>query len=299
MPKKQITTLSLIGRGQWGSNYISTIRTLPDCRLPDEYIKTRDYAELFQHPEIQGVIIATPTITHFAIARECLMRNHNLLIEKPITKTLSEALTLQSIHQDHPHTIVMVGHLLLYDPAYLELKKLLRMVGIIKNLSFTGLKSPVRRDMTPLEDWLPHPTYLFIDLLGREPKEVATKQTGDDTFHVDFHFDNNISGNVDIGWTWPERKREFVVSGTEGLLMLDSNKQKGVLSFEGRTSQKQQWEISADQSTLALEVSEFLKCITTGKKSKTGVVQGIQVMKIIECAKQSLVFDSKYVKITK
>ena len=295
--KRAITTLALIGKGQWGKNYITTIHMLAHCQLPDEYIKTRDYPELFQHPEIQGIIIATPTIIHFEIAKECLLRSYNILIEKPVTKTLQEALELQNIHQEHPR-IVMVGHVLLYGAGYKELKKRLAIVGKIKNLHFTGLKSPVRDDMTPLEDWLPHPTYLFIDLLGKEPKEIAAKQTGDDTFHVELRFDENVLGTIDIGWTWPERKRELVVNGTDGLLMLDSNKQAKTLSFEGRTLQKQQWEISAAQSALALEVLEFVDCITTGKNPKTGLEQGVEIMRIVEQAKQSLTQNGKYVTIT-
>lgn len=297
MNKERPITLALIGRGQWGQNYITTINALTNCQLPEEYIKTRDYMELFQHTDIQGIIIATPTSTHFDIAKECLMRNYNVLIEKPITKTLQEALGLQQITLDHSQVVVLVGHVLLYDQAYSELKHRFGMVGEIQSLRFVGLKSPIREDMIPLEDWLPHPIYLFIDLLGKEPQGIAAKQTGVDTFHVDLRFDGNILGSVDIGWTRPERKRELTLGGTRGVLTLNTSTDPKTLSFADGISHKQ-WNFSPHQSALALEVLEFVQCIAKDKKPKTGLAQGIEVMNIIEHAKQSLALGGKYVRIT-
>lgn len=289
--KENIVTLALIGKGAWGSNYITTINSLDCCQLPPEYIKTRDYPELFEHPNIGGIIIATPTSTHFTIANECILAGYNVLIEKPVTKTLDEALELGRILQEH-QSIVMVGHLLLYNPGYIELKKHLPVVGSITHLYFSGLKSPIRTDATPIEDWLPHPLYLFVDLIGQEPIEISAKQVSKDIFHVDVKFPNEIPASIDIGWTWPEKKRELIVRGTKGTLTLDSDQQVKTLILKGVNGQDQKFEIPTSHSPLALEVLEFVECIKTGRKPKTGLDQGIAVMRIIEQANESLNFSA-------
>ncbi|MDF2513561.1 MAG: oxidoreductase domain protein [Herbinix sp.] len=41
--------------------------------------------------EVEGVYIATPTSTHYAIAKECILQGKHVLIEKPFTETKAEA----------------------------------------------------------------------------------------------------------------------------------------------------------------------------------------------------------------
>ncbi len=72
--------LALIGNGKWGQNYVNTIRRLQQVDLPQKYIKTRSYPDLLTKSDIDGVIIASPTNTHFEIAMEFLSKGFNLLI---------------------------------------------------------------------------------------------------------------------------------------------------------------------------------------------------------------------------
>ena len=55
------------------------------------------YKEILLDKEIELVIIATNSITHFKLASDALMSSKNIVLEKPITKTISEAKELKSI----------------------------------------------------------------------------------------------------------------------------------------------------------------------------------------------------------
>src|SRR3989344_6498148 len=121
-------TLSLIGAGKWGKNYINTIHSLSFCELPDSYIKTKNYKELLNFNNIDGVIIATPASTHFQIAKAFLEKGFNVLIEKPLTTSYKAALKLYRIAEKTKST-VMVGHIFLYNPAFLKVKELIKSIG--------------------------------------------------------------------------------------------------------------------------------------------------------------------------
>lgn len=278
------TILGLIGRGKWGQNYIKTIRELSSCELPESNIRTRDYPELFDKDDIDGVIIASPTDTHFEIARDLLIKNFNLLIEKPITKTYQQALDLQKLNKEHKVTVV-AGHIQIYDPAYVELKKSLGKIGKIQKMIFKGLQSPVRQDSTVIENWGPHPIYLFIDIAGRNPITTSAKSTTDDNIHLDFDFGDNLQGSADIGCLSPNKERELTIVGDKGSLTLDWSGPIKKLYFKNENGKKKNIAFDTVHSPLELEVLEFIDCIKTGRQPKTPLSQGVEVMKIIELLK--------------
>lgn len=57
----------------------------------------RDYKALLSDNDLELVVIATPNILHFELAREFLMAGKHVVIEKPMTQTSSEADELISI----------------------------------------------------------------------------------------------------------------------------------------------------------------------------------------------------------
>lgn len=286
---KENIELALIGKGRWGQNYINTIASMEGVNLSPEHIKTRDYADLFDlKDKIAGVIIASPTDTHFSIARDFLMKGFNLLIEKPITRTYQEALELARLHQEHPGTVIMVGHIQIYDPGYQKLKASLAIIGDIQRMTFKGLQSPVRQDATVLENWGPHPIYLFVDLIGKNPTSVTARETINDNLHLDLDFEDQVVGKADIGSVSDEKKRELTVVGKEGSLTLDWSGPVKTLIFTANDGTQNNLSFPGDSSPLALEVLEFVDCIRIGRQPKTPLSQGVEVMKIIDTASLSL-----------
>jgi len=101
--------VGLIGFGLAGRAFhAQVIRAVPGLRLAaimqrsgDEAAKqypdvriVRSVAELLSVPEIRLVVIATPNETHAPIARECLAAGRDVVVDKPFTTTLEEAVEL-------------------------------------------------------------------------------------------------------------------------------------------------------------------------------------------------------------
>src|SRR5882672_7443341 len=67
----------------------------PDPRYPDvEFVHTVD--EMLTR-KIDLVVVATPNTSHHAIAKQCLLAGRHVVVDKPFTPTLAEALDLVEI----------------------------------------------------------------------------------------------------------------------------------------------------------------------------------------------------------
>ena len=99
MLKKNI---ALIGVGRWGKNHLKTLASMSevenifivdsnenfDLKILDSYKNVkffRSLNSLFENENnIDGSIIATPPHTHFNIAKQCILNDIHVLIEKPV-----------------------------------------------------------------------------------------------------------------------------------------------------------------------------------------------------------------------
>src|SRR6266404_5627021 len=60
----------------------------PDVRI------VRSMDELLAIPQIRLIVIATPNETHYPLARQCLEAGRDVVVDKPFTTTLEEAVSL-------------------------------------------------------------------------------------------------------------------------------------------------------------------------------------------------------------
>jgi predicted dehydrogenase len=76
---------------------------------------------LLQH--VDAISIVAPTVTHAAIATRALDGGLHMLIEKPMTASLAEAIALTQRVSAAPGSVVMVGHIERFNPVIRELRR--------------------------------------------------------------------------------------------------------------------------------------------------------------------------------
>ena len=162
--------LGLVGAGPWGANIVRTIAELPGMlltRLASRNPRSRDlvgrkcaistdWRDVAGARDLDGVIIATPPDTHFAIASMALSHQIPVLIEKPLTMNLGQAEKL--LHLAGSRAVhVQVDHTHLYHPAFRKLKSLLPQLGSLEVIrGRAGKRGQSRADTPVLWDWGPH-----------------------------------------------------------------------------------------------------------------------------------------------
>ena len=89
-------------------------------RVSEEYnIKSYDLLEDLIK-ECDAISICTPTSTHHEVAKQALLSDCHVLIEKPITHDIMEAKDLIKISNEY-NKIIQVGHIERFNPALSEL----------------------------------------------------------------------------------------------------------------------------------------------------------------------------------
>lgn len=300
-------TLALIGKGRWGKNYINTINNLSSCELPQKFIKTSNYKDLFAFDNIDGVIIATPSSTHFKIAKEFLERGFNVLIEKPMTTNYKDALKLSKI-VDKYKNVVMVGHIYLYNPAFLEVKKLLNSIGKIQYILTEGMSyGPIRSDISSLWDWGPHDVSMAIDLLGSAPEEVSGYGLSSlrpntafyDMCNLKIKFPNDIYVFVNIGWLSPIKKRSMTIVGEKSTIVFDDTIEKKVAVIKNLKTKEIDYHPFPKESPLSEEISSFVDRIKNiEKNNNSSLKMGLDVIRVLEACEKSMKLNGKIIKIT-
>jgi predicted dehydrogenase len=78
-----------------------------------------DYRELL--PLVDAVSVAVPTTAHFSVVQDCLERDVQVLVEKPLAVSVAEADALVELARERGR-ILMVGHLERFNSAMEELR---------------------------------------------------------------------------------------------------------------------------------------------------------------------------------
>jgi predicted dehydrogenase len=117
--------VALIGAGWWAvENHLPLLKARQDVELvalctagAENLVKvqrafdipfgTENYQELLTHQPLDGVVISSPHVWHFAHAKAALERGCHVLVEKPFTTSASQAKELIQLEREHRVTIVV------------------------------------------------------------------------------------------------------------------------------------------------------------------------------------------------
>lgn len=138
-----------------------------DVALRHEVSFFRDVDSLLEN--VDAVSVCTPTPDHFEIVKKCLERGIHVMVEKPFTETLEQAEALKDA-ASKSRVVVQVGHIEKYNPAYMELQKVLEEMDILA-MNFNRL-SPFQGsnvDVDVVLDLMIHDIGLVVDLFDTEP----------------------------------------------------------------------------------------------------------------------------------
>ena len=132
--------LALIGAGHWGKNLARVFFELgilkSICDSSEDILKiksakypqiatTASFADILDSSDINAVAIATPAEQHYFMAKEALLADKHVFVEKPLSMTVKEGGDLVQIAEQQGKTL-FVGHVLQYHPAIQTIKNMLQ-----------------------------------------------------------------------------------------------------------------------------------------------------------------------------
>ncbi len=316
--------VAVLGAGHWGRHLIRNFGALGalagfgdrDARALDQfdgqYPTVPRFAAadtLLESADVEAVAIATPAATHGALAVRALAAGKHVFVEKPLALTAAEAVAIRE-RLAMTDRILMVGHLLLYHPAFEALE---RTVGAGKlgdlRYAYSNRLSlgRIRREENSLWSFAPHDISMILHLTGELPVQVMASGSMQlnpsvaDTSLSYLRFANNIEAHIFVSWLHPFKDHRLVVVGSDGMIVFnDVAAGARKLLFYPHTAR---WEGDApiveeapaepiaydDDEPLRRECQHFLSCVRDGARPRSDVEEGTRVLTVLEACQRSMV----------
>jgi UDP-2-acetamido-3-amino-2,3-dideoxy-glucuronate N-acetyltransferase len=312
--------ISVIGCGYWGKNLVRNFAELgvlhsvcdANLALAKQAAQAYDVQSLnleeVLKSDCDGVVIAAPAAQHYELTQKALYAGKHVFVEKPLSLKVEEAKKLCDLSMQ-VNKKIMVGHLLQYHPAFLELKSLIQKgnLGRLQYIYSNRLNlGKFRNEENILWSFAPHDISMILGLAGDLPESVYA--TGachlnpriHDVTTTHMSFKNGIEAHIFVSWLHPYKEQKLVVVGDRGMAVFDDGLPWGeklklyphqVTWVDGLPQPEK-----ADVIHVPLEVSEplklecqhFMDCIAQNQNPRTDGAEGLRVLQVLDAAQQSL-----------
>jgi len=320
--------IAVVGIGRWGPNIVRNLIGMEDGELVA--IIDRDssrlrklsqiYPNLSYHESLDEVIkrvdavfIATPSSTHYPLTRKCLKAGIDVFVEKPLAMNIREAEELNQL-ADSGKRILMVGHILLFHPAIIRLRREIESgnLGEIYYLSAVRVNlGTIKTDENALWSLGPHDISAVLFLLDEYP--IGVSATGDsylnkDTLDVAFvtlYFRSGKIAHIHTSWLDPHKERRLTIVGSKKMATFDDMEPQEKLRIYDKGVERADFD-SSPISALSLrfgdisipklptveplraECQAFIEAVRNRKRPRSDGRFGLEVVRIIEAAEHSI-----------
>ena len=305
--KKQKIRIGVIGIGYLGKFHLEKFQKNKDCQLvwlidkniknlknyKNKYNVSTNYREIVD--DVDAVSIVTPTVNHYEIARYFIERNKHVLIEKPMTQTVSEAKKLINLSKKHKKTI-QIGHLERFNPV------IRKVSSLIKNPLFIEVHrlaqfNPRSTDVNVVYDLMIHDIDITTSLVPSKIKKISSFGKSIITNKIDIanarlEFFNGTIANLTASRISQKSERKIRIFEKDKYLSLDflQPKLKIVEKVKKKSSKLFKTLEYNYKKTDALndEIIDFINSIRMNKKPLVDGIQGMEALKLAAAISKKL-----------
>jgi len=332
--------IGIIGFGYWGPNVARNIRSLPNVDIswicdrnphvlkdiPRQYPTaktTTDVRQVLADPKTDAVVIATPLATHVSLAQAALSAGKHVLVEKPLSPTVAEAIILVALAKSRKRTL-MVDHTYLYTPEVIKIRDIIQSGQLGKVFFIDSVRTNlgvIRSDSNVIFDLATHDFSIIDYMFAKAPNAVSgtgfapQKMQQETVAYITARYPNGLFFHTHVSWLSPVKIRTMMFVGTKRMLVYNdiepSEKikiyDKGISAL---TDPHAQYQLRIGYRTggmtaprlpmregLLTMAEDFVKAITKGENPVSDGPMGIRVIRAVESATQSIRTDGKEVRL--
>jgi predicted dehydrogenase len=270
--------------------------------------------------DVDGVVVATPPVSHFDLTAAAIAAGKHVLVEKPIATDSKQAAEMVRLAEEAGVTLAS-GHTFAHNPAVWKLRELIDAgeLGTIHHIDAARLSLGLYRDdVNVLWDLAAHDISIAIALLRAVPDTVSawgsrnTPPYSEDVATMRMTFERKkIDSTVRVSWLDPLKVRRTTIVGSEKMAVYnDIDPDERIKIYDRGRS------LPADPASLALstgdsvgvtyrngdihsphvdfgeplrhELIDFVGCCTSGSIPLADGRAGLAVVATLEAADQSL-----------
>jgi predicted dehydrogenase len=335
--------IAVIGAGRWGPNHVRNFNSLPDAhvtvvvdndggraaRIREMFREVRvesNHRSVLDSPDVDALVVATPTSTHHAIVRDALAAGKHVLCEKPLCDRGDLAADLAAMAQSSG-TILMVGHVFLFNAGIIKLKEIVDSGQLGRIQYFTAVRTnlgPIRQDVNAALDLASHDISIFNWLLGATPEAASATggaflQPGiEDVVSISLRYPGGTFASIHASWLNPKKVRQITAVGTKRMVTWDDLELSVPIAiYDAGAEAKQEFadygeflRVSTWDNEIRLpkvgsveplraQARAFIDAIRSGEVARSDAAFGLGVVRTLDAVTGSLHQDGRFVAVSK
>ena len=335
--------VGVIGCGYWGPNLVrnfgqqtdTRVVALCDSRLEraakiarDHHVEfvTDNVEEFLALPGLDLVVVATPSASHFELARRAIASGKHVLVMKPITTRADQAEEL--VHLANSAGVMLaVDHTFVYTGAVRKMRELVESgsLGEIYYIDSVRINLGLfQTDVNVVWDLAPHDVSIIDHVLGGMDAQAVATVGGchagsrhENIAYVTVQYSPDVLAHIHVNWLAPAKVRRTIIGGSKSMIIYDDMEpseklkiyDKGV-NIAPSTSDDVYSQMVSYRSgdmrapkidgreALSYEAEHIVHCVRTGSRPTADGAAGLRVVRILEAAQNSLDAGSGFVTVT-
>lgn len=327
--------ICLVGYGYWGKNLLRNLYSIDSCKVEcvcepnrsaQDKIKSlypninivSSYDDVFKNYDIDAVVIATPTHTHFNLAKKALDNGKHVLVEKPFTTSVDQAKKLIDL-SINKNLVMMVDHTFLYSGAVEKIKDLVESetIGKLKYFDSTRINlGLIQSDVNVLWDLAPHDLSILSYIQNEDPISITatgvshTNNEIENIAYMTINYPSGFIAHLNCSWSSPVKVRTTLIGGDKKMIVYDDiNPTEKVKVYDSGFNFKN----DEDQSKIYVDyrmgdiyipklktdeplrkmLQDFLNAIKLSVLPVSNYNIGLKTVKILEASQKSIKQNSK------
>lgn len=291
--------VGVVGVGHLGEHHLRTLQEIPEAQLVGivdidkgrlKEMGRKYQTDTFKSSKdliasgVKAAIIAVPTEEHFAVAKEFLENEINVLLEKPITKTIREAEFLLEMAQKKK-LVFQIGHIERFNVAFKALRNLVNCPRFIEGHRLGPF--PKRgTDINVILDLMIHDLDIVLTLVKSEIKSIQAigvpiLSVYEDIANARITFKDGCVANLTVSRVSPERIRKIRIFQEDAYFSLDFLAQE-ISVYRQQGDRIIPEKIGPEKKeSLRLELEYFIHCL---KEKSSPLVSGEDAKQALEIA---------------
>jgi predicted dehydrogenase len=325
--------VGVIGCGYWGPNLIrnfvrnqrATVTMVCDAVIERATQEakwygiqgvTQDPGEVVNSPEVDLVVVATPSATHYPLAKAAILAGKHVLVMKPMTIRVDHAEELVDL-AERQGVMLAVDHTFVYSGAVQHMRQLVTegTMGEVFYIDSVRINLGLfQSDVNVIWDLAAHDIGIIDYVLGgsmpSHVSAVGASHAGSWAHNIAYltmRYAPNVLAHVHVNWLAPAKIRRTIIGGSRQMLVYDDMQPSEKLLIYDRGVSIAPWSEREDvysqlvsyrsgdmraprlddREALAVEADHLIDCILNGDTPMADGQAGLRTVRILDAADSS------------
>lgn len=258
--------------------------------------------------DVDVVSIASPSSLHFHHTALALEHGLDVLVEKPLSLTVENARMLERMASLRPsRPVVQVGHIEHFNPAIVELRKLLgEHEPIAIDMQRLGPFDGRNPDMDVVQDLMLHDIHVLTTIANSPLVRVQAagrrvrNEEQTDYAVATFLFESGLIATLSASRVTEEKVRRLTVTASDAHITLDSMRRSlelsrwtSLRSDAGESAGYRQESVLERifvpiEEPLVVQIQSFLKCVRERSAPEVPLRTGTACLEIVDAVRECI-----------